>query len=131
MAQSADHAQSVSRVHWTARLGFSLPLGFWLLWLFTFVLPYLSQWFAFLRFEGWFSFISMLEFILHNTALVVAIPALIVSMLALSSARGTSWRRGRVFAILGCIMSLALCGYLALYIYFLCCVRFNLHFTSF
>ncbi len=129
MTQSADLTRAISPIHWTARAGFLLPLLVGLLILLNLVLPYTRQWFVLASAEEWSSFTVALLSIQNYSLILLSIPALILNGLALFIARRPPWSRGLLLAILGCILSLILCGLLALYLYFLCCWKLQLHFV--
>src|SRR5437879_6568131 len=112
MTQSAVLTQNDSRVHWTARVGFSLPLLVGALGLLSFALSYARGGFLFLSPESWSSFTRALNSIAVDGLAFLPLPTLILSAFALFLARQPSWRRGRKYAILGCIMNLLLCVFL-------------------
>ncbi|HEY7355090.1 MAG TPA: hypothetical protein VH590_01455 [Ktedonobacterales bacterium] len=115
MSQSAVLSATISRVHWTARAALYLTCV-------AGMLPHLLQWFFFVSVPVLYSLFS---YAAAYGRVFLPIPTLILSVIALVIARRAAWRRGREFALLGCIMSAILCVYPVLAIFVLCC--FHLH----
>ena len=93
-----SHAQlnpGVSRIHWTARVGFYLSFFVVMVW-------YIPHQFH-------LEIPSFLLYVPYYIYVLLPLPALIVSCIALFLSTRSSWRRGREFALLGLLVSGILC----------------------
>ncbi len=112
MSQYAEFNQTVSHIHWTARAGFYPSF-------FVAIILVLSQQLFFFPIPASFSYL------VYYSVLILPIPTLILSGIALFISRQSFWSRGREFAILGLIMSSILCLVLAQFLLVMCCFRLH------
>ncbi len=113
MFHSAEPNQTSSRIHWTARAGFYLSF-------FAVMSAY-----VFSSIESFHSISIFISYLAYYISILLPVPALILSCIALFISRRSPWRRGREFAILGLVMSTILCLGLAEIFSIQCCFRLH------